>query len=485
LPKIRFQHRKDAQIQIQRAADYYKNKFGIQLRGMWPSEGSVSEDVIPLFNEAGIKWVATDEEILFHSLTESYNRQKLYKPYKVDVFNSNVNIIFRDHALSDAIGFIYSRWDPQHAVKDFMNKLNAIRLSLADCPGEHLISVILDGENCWEYYSNDGWDFLRCLYQTISDDPLIETVTISNYLEMNPPQESLKRLWPGSWINANYDIWIGHQEDCTSWDYLSETRKFLTDYIANNPDKAASNEISNAWENIYIAEGSDWNWWYGEDHSSGNDQIFDQLFRQYLINVYELLQAKAPDYFYKPIKGMARKTPALEPIDFVSPIIDGKVTNYFEWHSAGYYEVGHSGGSMHQVETLLKAMYYGFDMKNLYFRLDFNTAVKELLETLSIKVIFLNPSKREATLSFNSDGDIKDYTITTPLGNEKLDNAKAYKIIELAIPIESLKLCPEDNTIEIQIVLLKNGSEIERWPYQDSIIVPRPSNSFTLRSWAT
>ncbi|MCB4790472.1 MAG: glycoside hydrolase [Elusimicrobia bacterium] len=485
LPKNRFQHRKDAQVQIQKAVNYYKEKFGNPPKGMWPSEGSVSEDLIPLLTEAEIKWIATDEEILFHSLTENGGRNKLFRPYKIDIFNSDLNIVFRDHALSDAIGFIYSKWDPKFAVKDFINKVHSIRMSLENSVENNLISVILDGENCWEYYSNDGWDFLRCLYQTISDDPLIETVTISQYIQENPPTEKLKRLWPGSWINANYDIWIGHPEDNTAWDYLNETRLFLTDYVLNNPEKENSKEVLSAWENIYIAEGSDWNWWYGDDHSSGNDEIFDYLFRQYLINVYELLKLKAPDYLFKSIKGIARKTPTLEPIDLISPTIDGKVTNYFEWHSAGYYQVGHSGGSMHQVETLLKELYYGFDLKNIYLRLDFHAPILAVIENLSFKIIFFIPEKTETVLSFTADGNIKEFYITTPLGKEDLSTAKAKKIIELAVPIENLKLSQDNNTIEFNVVILKNGSEIERWPYQSSIIMPKPSENISLKTWAT
>jgi alpha-amylase/alpha-mannosidase (GH57 family) len=485
LPKKRFQHRKDAQIQIQKAVAYYKEHFGMSPNGMWPSEGSVSEDIIPLLVEEGIKWIATDEEILFRTRPDlAGHHSNLYSPYKINLFDQQINIVFRDHSLSDAIGFVYAKWKPEHAVNDFIKRVHAIRESLSESNQNHLISVILDGENCWEYYQNDGWDFLKLLYKTLSEDPLIETTTINDFIKNNPPKETLSRLWAGSWINGNFGIWIGHAEDNLAWDYLSEARTFLTDYIEKHPEKADSEDVKSAWERIYIAEGSDWNWWYGDDHSSDNNETFDYLFRQHLIGVYESLGEKAPEYFHRVIKGIVKKAPTLEPIDFISPVIDGKVTNYFEWHAAGFYQVGFSGGSMHQVDTVTRAFYYGFNLENFYLRLDLSVPLNETtLSELAFKVIFITPAEREVFLSFKADGSINQFLIKTPQGIDNLNKAAAKKIVELCIPFEKLWLAPEDNTIEFIVSVLKNGTEIERWPYQSSTSFPRPSNEFLLRSW--
>lgn len=486
LPQKRFQHREDAKIQIEKAVEYYKRNFGRPPRGMWPSEGSVSEEIIPLISDAGIKWIASDEAILFHTNPE-YNgsRRKLYQPYRLNVLNSQLDIVFRDHALSDAIGFVYSRWNHESAVSDFMKRIYAIRDTVSDSPGNNLISVILDGENCWEYYSNDGWDFLKLLYQTLSSDPAIETTTISNFIEHNPPSDTLRKLWPGSWINSNFGVWIGHSEDNLAWDYLNETRKFLTDYMVHHPEKKESTEVKAAWEKIYIAEGSDWNWWYGDDHSSGNDEIFDFLFRQNLISVYESLREKAPNHLYKVIKGISRKKPALEPVSFITPKIDGRVTNYFEWNPAGCYNVGHSGGSMHQVETVLKAFYYGFDLKNIYLRFDLNIPLaSEIIDKLAFKVVFLKPENHEIMLSINQKGQVMEFTLKKPSGNENLTLAAANKIIELSIPITSIDFPADENTIEFVVVLLKDNLEIERWPFEDSVVIPKPTPEFELKTWS-
>lgn len=486
LPKKRFQHREDAKIQIQKAIEYYTRCFGKPPAGMWPSEGSVSEDIISIFTQAGIKWIASDEEVLFRSNPKlNGQRTNIYKTYHLNISDNQLDIIFRDHALSDAIGFIYGRWNPKDAALDFVKRIHFIRDSFASLPDTCLISVILDGENCWEYYSNDGWDFLRQLYQTLSDDPTIETVTINEFLQKNPPQDTLKTLWSGSWINSNFHIWIGHPEDNMAWQYLTETRAFLSEYSLNHPEKKDSPALKAAWEKIYIAEGSDWNWWYGDDHFSGNDDIFDRLFRQHLISVYELLGEKVPDYLYKAIKGITKKYPTLEPIDFIAPNIDGIVTNYFEWLPAGFYSVGHSGGSMHQVETILKSFHYGFDMENLYFRLDLNIPLNSnLIDELSFRIIFLSPSKREIFLSFEQGGKIREFFARTPSGNENLMAASAQKIIEFTVPLSKLEFPNEYSNIEFVVLIFKNNSEVERWPYQSSVVLPKPTQDFTLKTWS-
>jgi alpha-amylase/alpha-mannosidase (GH57 family) len=486
LPAKRFAHREDAKYQVEKASEYYNDTFGHKPAGMWPAEGSVSEDVIPIFAQAGVKWIASDEGILFRTnplLLSS--RRNLYKPYKLEILGSSINMIFRDHALSDSIGFVYSKWNAKDAVNDFMRKVHSIR-DMSDDGQQCIISVILDGENCWEYYPNDGWDFLRLLYKTISEDPTVETVTINNYLENNPPVDTLRTIWPGSWINSNYEVWIGHPEDNLAWSYLAEARDFLMEYTIKHPEKQDSNALKSAWQSVYIAEGSDWNWWYGEDHASDNDEIFDFLFRQYVISVYTLVGEKAPNHLYKAIKGMAVKPQNIEPIDFITPKIDGKVSSYFEWQAAGFYSTS-GGGAMHQVETVLKSFHYGFDINNLYFRLDLNIPLNEQsINDLSFNVVFLQPQGIEASLSIDSATKKSCFCLknTLQVSEEMLDTAAIYNIIELAVPINRLKLENNQNTIEFIITILNKGHEIERWPYRSTITIPKPAENFTIINWS-
>jgi hypothetical protein len=487
LPSKRFAHREDAKHQVEKAADYYNDVFGHRPAGMWPAEGSVSEDVIPIFEQAGVKWIASDEGILFRSnpLLQS-SRRNLYKPYRLEILGSSINMIFRDHALSDSIGFVYSKWNAKDAVNDFMRKVHSIRDMAQHDHQQCIISVILDGENCWEYYPNDGWDFLRLLYKTLSEDPTVETVTINNYLENNPPVDTLRTVWPGSWINSNYEVWIGHPEDNLAWSYLADARDFLMEYTIKHPEKKDSEALKSAWQSVYIAEGSDWNWWYGEDHASDNDEIFDFLFRQYVISIYTLVGEKAPIQLYKAIKGMAIKPQNIEPIDFISPKIDGKVSSYFEWQAAGFYNTS-AGGAMHQVETILKTFHYGFDINNLYFRLDLNIPFShESIKNLSFNVVFLQPQGIEASLTIDPGPKINNFLIKNTLTGteEKMDNAAVVNIIEISVPINRLKLENNQNTIEFIITILNNGQEIERWPYRSSITIPKPAENFTIINWS-
>ena len=171
LPKKRFRHPEDAKAQIENAVSYHSRIFGSLPQGMWPSEGSVSEDILPLLGRAGIKWIATDEEILAKSLDIQFHRglsdddpvpNALYKPYYIDKHGHRLSMIFRDHQLSDLIGFVYSKWDSNKAVDDLIARLHRIRKSVEWQDGDHLVSIILDGENAWEHYKNDGHDFLSC-----------------------------------------------------------------------------------------------------------------------------------------------------------------------------------------------------------------------------------------------------------------------------------------------------------------------------------
>ncbi len=276
LPKKRFSHPEDTIWHVQNAINYYEKLFGRKPKGMWPSEGSVCNEVIKIVSDNGIKWLATDAAVLAASYNKIFeNRRYLFRPYNVNINGKNINMIFRDHGLSDSIGFVYSKWNPDDAVKDFISKIKNIGNYVGNEYEHTLVSVILDGENCWEYYQNDGRDFLSKLYEALEKEEEIETVTISDYLDRFPPKNTLTNIRAGSWINGNFGIWIGHNEDNTSWTYLGQTRDFLVEYTKQHPTFAGSDLEKKVWQILYAAEGSDWNWWYGDDNSSGNDLMFD------------------------------------------------------------------------------------------------------------------------------------------------------------------------------------------------------------------
>jgi alpha-amylase/alpha-mannosidase (GH57 family) len=225
---------------------------------MWPSEGSVSNDVVKIAAENNIEWLATDEAVLFNSYkNNNINRKYLFRPYNVNIDGQSVNMLFRDHGLSDSIGFVYSKWNTDDAVNDFITKVKNIGEYVGNAYEYPLVSVILDGENCWEYYQNDGCDFLSKLYAALEKEETIETVRISDYLRKFPPKDTINNLTAGSWINGNFGIWIGHEEDNIAWQYLGQVRDFLVEYTKNNPGFAGSELEKKVWQVFYAAEGSD------------------------------------------------------------------------------------------------------------------------------------------------------------------------------------------------------------------------------------
>ena len=306
----------DAREQLARAVAQYETLFGRRPTGLWPSEGSVSPAMLPLVAEQGFRWLATDEQILARSIVENFDRdngnenedesttedpmvaaEKLYQPYQARTPHGELALVFRDRQLSDLIGFEYQRWDSHHAVQDFLGRLRSIGRRV-ESPSA-LVPVILDGENCWEHYPGGGVPFLRELYRELSRSDDIRTVRIGEHLIEHPPGKTIKRLFSGSWINHNFYIWIGHEEDLCAWEYLLRVRQDLQRFAAELADAndEAQARLRQAWESLYAAEGSDWFWWYGEDHTSDQGPIFDELFRTHLKNVYHFMGRSQPPPF--------------------------------------------------------------------------------------------------------------------------------------------------------------------------------------------
>ncbi|MBU1727448.1 MAG: hypothetical protein KJ880_07450 [Candidatus Omnitrophica bacterium] len=298
LPRIEFSFPQDAKEQVESAVEFYKQRFGIMPCGMWPSEESVCEEILPFFMQCGIKWIVTDEAILFKSLRrKKRDTGLLYQPHLLKRKDGELNIIFRDRNLSDLIGFVYHKWDPNDAAKDFIKHLENTAKAFKD--EDSLVTIAMDGENAWEYYANDGHDFLNALYQGLSESRNIKSVTVSEYLKEFPPQFNIKRLAAGSWIFGDFGKWIGMPQKVRAWEYLAKARKELEE-VANSPfDKlGAGKDLSLAWKQMHILEGSDWFWWYGEDPGGS----FDRLFRVHMSNFYNIIGKETPEYLQRPIE---------------------------------------------------------------------------------------------------------------------------------------------------------------------------------------
>ncbi|MBI5700759.1 glycoside hydrolase [Candidatus Saganbacteria bacterium] len=489
LPSVRFRHPEDAESQIQEAVKFHEQHFGKPPFGMWPSEGSVSEEMIPLVGKAGIKWIATDESILSSSLSKSPSASELYKPYHVEKDGNQVSMIFRNHFLSDQIGFVYQRWRVKEAVADFKKHLYNIRAALPDDGRKYLVSVILDGENAWEYYRDGGEEFLRGLYQGLSSDQSIIPTRVCDFIAENQVDSKIHRLFPASWINNNFKIWIGHEEDNLAWDYLSRARAAL---------EGQENQL--AWQELYVAEGSDWNWWYGDDHSSENDEVFDALFRKHLKNIYHLLGNTVPQYLDKPIKQLRALKPTREPAFYIEPALDGVVTNYYEWLSAGCFDIESSKGAMHQIETVIKALYYGFNKSTLFFRLDCaldlstgggsaSGGQKNECQGFSFSILIYHPVEYRLKLNCGEKDCGPKLTLYKMNENEvwekikEMDSFGMNKIIEVGVSFSDIEAKAGD-MVQFSVIIEKNGNELERWPRGGMLSVNVPTPSYEMEQWS-
>jgi alpha-amylase/alpha-mannosidase (GH57 family) len=290
-----FQFPEDALEQLRRARTFMEERFGRAPRGLWPSEGSVSEAMSELVSRAGFEWMATDEGILAKSGVHIYDgsRHRLYQPYR----RNNLTIFFRDRHISDLIGFHYMNAPARDGAQDLLRRLKEIP------QGAH-VSIILDGENPWDYYPVSGRDFLKFVFDGIRQDPALEAVTLSEAQAQVAPQ-TLNWLAPGSWAGANFGIWIGHPEDHEAWEWIVRARGVLMDHKGI----ASEDQWAQAHEELLVAEGSDWMWWFGNDFTSDDDAVFDALFRRHIGNIYRLLGLPEPEGLKNPIKkSLAGKT---------------------------------------------------------------------------------------------------------------------------------------------------------------------------------
>jgi len=382
LPTPPFRFGQDAIAQLERGVEMYEGYFGMPPRGMWPAEGSVAQSIVNMVGRAGIQWMASDEGVLAKSLgMDGFARNvndvvleadALYRPYTVSGADGiPVAIVFRDVVISDKVGFTYSGLPGNVAAADFINRIHAIdeQLQAEGAEGPNLITVILDGENAWEYYENDGKEFLHGLYQRLSEDERIITVTPSEYFELFPsePSRHIDDLWPGSWISHDYSTWIGEDEENRAWNYLREVREILKKYETGVRTPPSDEALEEALTLMYIAEGSDWFWWYGADQDSGSDEDFDRQFRETLRQVLLTLGETPPDWLSVPIIAESPEMAERGAVDLIAPTIDGVIAEG-EWDAAGYYRAG--GGAMAAGTLPLAGLAYGFDAQHLYLRVD-------------------------------------------------------------------------------------------------------------------
>ena len=360
----------DAKMQTEMALDRMEDIFGKRPRGIWPSEHCVNGKELNLFKELGVDWTISDEGILSNSinfefvrdfrgyLEDPYHLLKSYK-YKDD----GVNIIFRDSVIPNLIGFEYPNHPAEGAANDLYDRIKVIQSKLLSSPDEnHLITIAMDGENCWENYTSDGSTFLSTIYSLIENDPSLETVLISDYLDKDT-QKPLNKISSGSWVNRNFKLWIDEPLKNLAWTYLKQVRDDFSNYVKQNP---LNPNIEAARRELFICEGSDWFWWYGEPNDSGRDNIFDYIFREHLKNIYLFLGLEVPQYLDTPLLSAITK-PSRYPKGEFTPVMDGKEKDDENWMNAGCIKI--PDGPVLKEDKFYDKICFGYDKDNL--NLDF------------------------------------------------------------------------------------------------------------------
>ncbi|MBI6546637.1 MAG: glycoside hydrolase [Cyanobacteria bacterium NC_groundwater_1444_Ag_S-0.65um_54_12] len=390
LPNSPFRYPEDARRQIQRGFEYFAARFGHRPSGMWPSEQAISPAVLQLLVEERVKWAVSDEGILAQSLGTRLVRDAkgqlldpeiLYRPYTAPTAAGNITLIFRDVVLSDLIGFSYSRVPGAQAARDLHERLCAIEQRCQH--SNPLVTIALDGENCWEHYAEDGWEFLRNFYDTVSDDPKICLTTVSGYLAKYPAKEILTDIHSGSWIGSDFTTWIGDPVKNRAWDLLLQTRQALENY--------SGPEAASALEELLIAEGSDWFWWFGEGHDSGQDELFDQQFRLHLRNAYQLMNLKVPKEIDRPVEKSVATS-------LVAP-------------SFGAFDPTSGQGTMHATARTIGRIEYGCDGRRLNFVVEFSSrfAPSEQDEVL-IYLCYPGQTRHNSPLNARPAAELKGVT---------------------------------------------------------------------------
>ena len=450
LPKLdpAFRHPEDAREQLKRAREWHRRMFGADPQGLWPSEGSVSNEALGLAADMGFRWFATDEGVLGRTLGIGFGRdssgipenaERLYAPLRVRRGDREIVGFFRDHYLSDLVGFVYSRMTASTAAEDLHGRLR--RIGERVHTGRPLtVSIILDGENAWEYFPGNGREFLREFYRRIQDDPDIRPLTVSEAVKEAGQTQTVESVVPGSWINANFDIWIGADEDQLAWKLLRDARDVYSRAEKGIPPSELSAGIdrAGAYEALLAAEGSDWCWWYGPEHSSSNDPEFDAFYRKLLTEVYLRLGLDAPDALAEPVKRKPEEALSVSPQSYLRVTVDGRATSYFEWIGAGLHSPVRRTSAMHGRVYLLRDLHYGFDEKNLFIRVDAISETEPLRDG-EFRIVIRAACELRIHVQIKSGavaGTVVEMNDLCPLGAEHHVRSAFAQFLELSIAKE-------------------------------------------------
>jgi alpha-amylase/alpha-mannosidase (GH57 family) len=475
----------DVRAQLRLAQELHEKVFGKRARGLWPSEGSIAPEIIPLMVEAGFEYFCSDEGNLFKSLKNdpAWNSRhvdhiELFQGWRIYAYDKTIQALFRERALSDFIGFDAARNETPRAVAHLIDNLKNI--AKAAKPGYGVAPLILDGENAWEAFPDSGEAFLTSFYRALIETPELKTRRIGDYFDENPSRVETCQLHSGSWIRSDFDIWIGDPEENKGWEWLKETRHFLVERLAQGnvpPDRAEA-----AWWEIYAAEGSDWFWWYGPDFTIDTDFLFDDLFRHHLQNVYRILGIEPPAHLDVPICLPSSELGYTQPLRLLSPDISGETEHFFNWLGAGELDLTKQQTAMFQGDRIGQKIFFGFGLRDFFLRLDLSRQPEAII------IRFLLPHAARVTLRQTGTGQLavtfetsEDGVVFTAEPAPDII-ARGGRSVLVSIPRPTLRV-EAGHEFAFFIQLLEGGLQRERYPERGAIELAAPGIDFEHEQW--
>jgi alpha-amylase/alpha-mannosidase (GH57 family) len=371
-----------AKKQIENGINRVEEIFGIRPKGMWTPEQGISPEVAKMIAECGIEWTISDESVLAATINKDIIRD--FKGFHQDPFNlcqtyslnfaNDLKVIFRDSVLPNLISFEYPNYDAKTAARDLYDRIKVVYSKFLNAPSEnHLLTIAMDGENAWNNYNDGGKAFIRELYKLIEEDPTIETVLVSDYINTVKHFENLDTIKAGSGVNSDFKYWTAEPTKNIAWRYLFNVYEDLKRF--EREENIPQEKLKIAYEHIYTAQGSDWFWWFGEPNDSGQDHLFDFLFREHLKAVYSSIDKPIPEHLDNPLSSFSGK-PSRTPKALISPQLTGKRENENDWNNAGCIDI--SSSPLMQDNKLFNKILFGCDYDNLYFRFDINQYIYNL-----------------------------------------------------------------------------------------------------------
>ncbi len=484
----RFQRPEDARWHVREAMRTHAARFGAPPAGMWPAEGSVSPEALELLSSEGVAWAASDEGVLLHSLPPDATRlRSLYRPWRFAAGDGReIGMLFRDRPLSDLIGFTYARAVAKEAVADFLNRVQAIGDAWGrdGQEGPATVGVFLDGENAWEHYDGSGLAFLDAFYGALGGSELVTTSTVGDAVK-GAAGPAVPRIHSGSWIEASYRIWIGHHEDRQGWTALGKAREAVA--AAEASGTADPDRLARAQRHCYAAEGSDWYWWYGDDFGSEQLAEFDALFRGHVVQAALLAGASPPAEALEPIKRVvsaplsAEAKPLREPTLLLTPTLDGRETDFFEWQGSGLYRPGQARGSMYGGAQAFHLLRFGYDLAALHLRLDPAESPGRSAEVGNHVRVEILARDRQVEVDFEilPDGQVRSGRVT---GGREAGQAAFQEVMELSIPFAALGVSAGDK-VALAVHVLRSMVEVERLPRYGFVNLAVPDADFEGLNW--